>query len=72
MIIIYIFLFIFVATYAINHYFNFFYMYNQLDYNQKFKFFKNNFLIKYINHNEKLKKIVIKIFYFWKTIKFEY
>ena len=63
MIVIYIYLFIFLATICINNYFNFFYMYNQLDYDQKFKYFKNTKLINYINKHKKLKRI-IKYSYF--------
>ena len=48
----------FIGTKFVNYYYNFFYMYKQLDYNQKFKYFSNNSLIKLIGKNQKLKNFV--------------
>ena len=49
---------IILGTKFINYYYNFFYMYKQLDNIEKFKYFSNNVLIKLIGKNSKIKKFV--------------
>ena len=56
--IIFVVFLIILGTNFINYYYNFFYMYKQLDNYEKFKYFNNNILIKLINKNSKLKTFV--------------
>ena len=58
LLIILIILVIMLGTKFINYYHNFFYIYKELNNNEKTTFFKNNFLIKMINKNIKLKTFI--------------
>ena len=69
--IIFVIFLIILGTNFINYYYNFFYMYKQLDNYEKFKYFNNNILIKLISKNSKL-KIFITVFILTPLIKINY
>ena len=59
---IFIFLFIILITKFIEYYYKFYHIYKFLDINQKYEYFKNNFIVKSICKSEKIKNIVIYYF----------
>lgn len=59
LIIILIIILIILGTKFVNYYHKFFYIYKQLDNNEKIKYFSNTTLIKLINNNSKIKSFII-------------